>query len=55
MRPARPRRHVSSVYLTLLRPIFRYSVSRDSYVLRVIGNTRGPVLRPAPQPSPVRQ
>jgi hypothetical protein len=31
--------------LMLLRPMFRYSLSRDAYVMRVIGNTSGPVLR----------
>jgi hypothetical protein len=31
--------------LVLTRPLFRYSLSRDAYVLRVVGNTRGPVLR----------
>jgi hypothetical protein len=29
----------------LVRPLFRYSLSRDAYVLRLIGNSRGPVLR----------
>jgi hypothetical protein len=29
----------------LLRPFFRYSRVRDAYVLRLIGNSRGPVLR----------
>jgi hypothetical protein len=31
--------------LALARPLFRYSLSRDAYVMRVIGNTHGPVLR----------
>jgi hypothetical protein len=31
--------------LLLLAPAFRYSRSRDAYVLRAVGNTRGPVLR----------
>ena len=30
--------------LFLARPFFRYSYSRDAYVLRGIGNTKGPVL-----------
>jgi hypothetical protein len=41
----RPRRYVSSHWLTLLTPIFRYSFSRDAYVLRGLGNRVGPVLR----------
>jgi hypothetical protein len=31
--------------LVLLGPAFRYSRTRDAYVLRAVGNTRGPVLR----------
>jgi hypothetical protein len=30
--------------LLLLRPVTRYSLTRDAYVLRGIGNRRGPVL-----------
>jgi hypothetical protein len=45
VRAQRPRHYVSRATLALLRPLFRYSLSRDAYVLRVIGNTRGPVLR----------
>ena len=30
----------------LLRPLFRYSVSRNAYVLRIGGRRRGPVLVP---------
>lgn len=41
----RPRRYVSPAALVLLRPIVRFSPHRDAYVLRVIGNSRGPVLR----------
>jgi hypothetical protein len=36
---------VSRATLALLSPLFRYSLSRDAYVMRVIGNTRGLVLR----------
>ena len=32
--------------IAALRPLFRYSRSRDAYVLRAVGQTRGPVLRP---------
>jgi hypothetical protein len=40
----RPRRPVSLATAHLLSPFFRYSVGRDAYVLRAIGNRRGPVL-----------
>lgn len=29
----------------MLRPVFRYSATRDAFVLRAVGNSRGPVLR----------
>lgn len=45
VRSRRPRHYVSRVTLLLLRPLFRPSRSRDAYVLRVIGGSRGPVLR----------
>jgi hypothetical protein len=45
VRAQRPRHYVSRTTLALARPLFRYSLSRDAYVLRLIGNTRGPVLR----------
>ena len=41
----RPRRYVSPVLITTLRPLFRRSETRDAYVLRAIGNHAGPVLR----------
>jgi hypothetical protein len=41
----RPRHSVPGWLLVLLRPLFRYSVTRDAYVLRAVGNRRGPVLR----------
>ena len=44
-RQPRPRREISKPTLTLLRPFFRYSISRDAYVLRGVGNRVGPVLR----------
>jgi hypothetical protein len=46
MTQLRPRRYIPRHLLVLLRPLFRYSPGRDAYVLRVIGHTRGPVLRP---------
>ena len=46
----RQRHEVRPVVTTLAKPFFRYSTTRDAYVLRVIGNRRGPVLKPrAPQ------
>ena len=43
---ARRRRHfVAPLTLVLLRPCFRYSLSRDAYVVRLIGSTHGPVLQ----------
>lgn len=51
----RPRREVSAATLTLLRPVLRYSSSRDAYVLRGVGNRMGPVLRPRPPARPVDQ
>jgi hypothetical protein len=45
VRAPRPRHYVSRTTIALVRPLFRYSLSRDAYVLRVIGNSRGPVLR----------
>lgn len=45
VRAQRPRHYVSGMTLVLMRPLFRYSVSRDAYVLRLIGNSSGPVLR----------
>lgn len=41
----RPRRDVGSTTLLLLRILFRYSVSREADVLRLVGNRIGPVLR----------
>jgi len=41
----RPRRYVARHWLALLRPAFRYSTTRDAYVLRVVGGDLGPVLR----------
>jgi len=41
----RPRRYVARQWLLPLKPLFRYSTSRRAYVLRLIGNRTGPVLR----------
>jgi hypothetical protein len=42
----RTRRYVAGHWLSLLRPLFRYSYSRDAFVLRGVGRAMGPVLRP---------
>jgi hypothetical protein len=42
----RRRRRVSPVAVALLAPIFRYSSTRDAYILRGIGGRLGPVLVP---------
>ncbi|MCW2990399.1 MAG: hypothetical protein JWM73_993 [Solirubrobacterales bacterium] len=39
------------VVRTLARPFFRYSTTRDAYVLRVIGNQHGPVLTQRRRPA----
>lgn len=41
----RPRRYVAGSWLSLLKPVLRYSATRDAFVLRAIGNSSGPVLR----------
>jgi hypothetical protein len=41
----RPRRYVSPVTLTAMRPVLRYASTRDAFVLRMVGSHRGPVLR----------
>jgi hypothetical protein len=41
----RPRRYLARHWLALMRPLLRYSATRDAYVLRLIGGRRGPVLR----------
>jgi hypothetical protein len=44
-RTQRPRREVSASTIRGLSALFRYSASRDAYVLRGIGNRFGPVLK----------
>ncbi|HTD57619.1 MAG TPA: hypothetical protein VK672_01880 [Solirubrobacteraceae bacterium] len=41
----RPRRYIAPPWLLALKPVLRYSATRDAFVLRGIGNSRGPVLR----------
>ena len=48
----RERHYISPALLTALRPFFRYSESRDAYILRVVGTKRGPVLKEGPAPEP---
>ncbi len=45
MHQERPRHGVPAVVIAVLRPMFRFSYTRDAYVLRFVGNRRGPVLR----------
>jgi hypothetical protein len=45
VRHPRRRRYVSQAMLVTLQPVFRYSASRDAYVLKGIGGHHGPVLR----------
>jgi len=42
----RTRRYVGRNTLGLISPLFRYSYSRDAFVLRGVGGSLGPVLRP---------
>ena len=41
----RPRRYIAPHWLSVLGPVLRYSATRDAFVLRGIGSSRGPVLR----------
>jgi len=41
----RPRRYVDRQWIELARPLLRYSASRDAYILRLVGQRWGPVLR----------
>jgi hypothetical protein len=41
----RPRRYIARHWIPVLAPAFRYSRSRDAFVLRGIGGSVGPVLR----------
>lgn len=47
----RRRHHVHPVVLALLRPALRYSYTREAYVLRGIGNHRGPVFSEVAEPA----
>jgi hypothetical protein len=39
----RHRRPIGTLPYTLLRPLLRFSYTRDAYVVRVVGNRVGPV------------
>jgi hypothetical protein len=41
----RPRQYLARHWFFLLRPFLRYSHTRDAFVLRLVGNETGPVLR----------
>ncbi len=41
----RPRRYIAPRWITIGRPLLRYSTPRDAYVLRIVGRKWGPVLR----------
>jgi hypothetical protein len=40
----RQRRYASPYLVALLKPVMRYSFSRDAYILRGVGDRVGPVL-----------
>jgi hypothetical protein len=44
-RVGRPRQYVSAARLYAMFPALRFSYERGAYVLRFVGETRGPVLR----------
>jgi hypothetical protein len=41
----RTRHEVHPAIIAVLRPLLRFSPSRNAYVLRGVGSSRGPVLR----------
>jgi len=41
----RPRHYVPRPTFLLLRPLLRYSTTREAYVLRIVGIRFGPVVR----------
>ena len=48
----RRRRYLPAWMLVVLRPAFRYSGSRDAWILRVVGHRFGPVLKLDEEPHP---
>jgi hypothetical protein len=47
----RPRRTIRRSQQFWIRPLFRYSYTREAFVLRVVGRHIGPVLQIADEPS----
>jgi hypothetical protein len=45
VRSQRPRHYVHRPLFTILRPLLRYSTTRDAYVFRIVGGRFGPVVR----------
>jgi hypothetical protein len=45
MRTQRRRHYVPAPLLTVTRPLFRYSATRDAFVLRIAHGRTGPVLK----------
>ncbi|MEA2299311.1 MAG: hypothetical protein QOF77_2247 [Solirubrobacteraceae bacterium] len=54
-RQERPRRNVPESAIVALRPIFRYSQTRQAHVLRIVGQRFGPVLKPRTRHEPSRE
>jgi len=52
IRSVRRHRPTSRWVITLLRPLFRYSLTVDAYVLRIGGARWGPILEPKERDSP---
>ena len=53
MTSMRPRRYVRPWVIAVATPLFRYSTSRDAYILRGVGQKRGPVLKLGEPPADV--
>jgi hypothetical protein len=45
MQTQRPRHYLPAALLTVTRPLFRYSSTRDAFVLRIAHGKTGPVLK----------
>ena len=50
----RRRRHITRTQLWWVTPLFRYSYSRDAFVLRMVGRHTGPVLKLTDRPRAAR-
>lgn len=51
----RSRHHLHPLLLALFRPALRYSYTREAYVLRGIGNHRGPVFVRDAEPAAIER